>query len=86
LKASSPESIDEDIWKSYPFTGEETSTSEVIHRAGMNLPAEKASATANLTIVYKFLIYEIRIVLSGVSPRQIMMHEHDEDTRSAASV
>ena len=88
LKTSNPEFIDEDIWKSYQFTGEETSTSELINRGftGMGLYAEKVSATAKLSIVYEVLIYEIRVVLSRVSPRQIMMHDHDEDNRSAISV
>jgi len=86
LKASGPESIDEDIWKSYQFTGKETSTSEVINRIGMDLYAEKVSATARLTIVYEVLIFEIHIFLSRVSPRQIMMHDHDEDNGSAISV
>jgi hypothetical protein len=86
LNASGPESVDDDIWKSYQFTGKEISTSEVINRTGMNLYAEKVSATARLTIVYEVLIYEIRIVLSRVFPSQIMMHDHDQDNRSALSV
>jgi hypothetical protein len=88
LKTSNPEFIDEDIWKSYQFTGEETSTSELINRGftGMDLYAEKVSATARVTIVYEVIIYEIRVVLSRVSPGQIMMHDHDEDNRSAISV
>jgi hypothetical protein len=86
VKASSRESIDEDIWKSYHFTGEDTSISEIIHRAGMGLPAKKAAATAKLTIVWEVLNYEIRIVLSRLSPRRIIMHERDDDTRSSVSV
>lgn len=86
LKTSGAESIHDDAWRSYQFTGEETSTSEIINPTGMGLYAEKVSATSKLTVVWEVLIYEIRINLSRVSPRQIMMYGQGEDSRSTHSV